>query len=237
MSINKNVPVSFFVTGTDTDAGKTYVSSALLRGFKLLGKRAAALKPIASGVNEQGQNPDALALWQASSCDQTLAQVNPVSFVLPTAPHFAAAAAGQTLSIADLPQVTPHIAGGEFADIQLIEGAGGWLLPLNAEEYLADWVQNLQLPVLLVVGVKLGCLNHSLLTVRELRRAGVPLLGYIANVVSPDMHYLDENLADLQKRLGLPCLAELAWNAKGPSEQQCQQLAQQLLHALATKLS
>lgn len=220
---------SFFVTGTDTDAGKTYVSAALLRGLALKGLRCAAIKPIASGMSADGVNPDALALWQAANCGQSLAQVNPRCFVLPTAPHFAAKASGQPLSLADLPDVRHGIGGTVRAQVQLIEGAGGWLLPLNDTEYLADWVVQQQLPVLLVVGVKLGCLNHSLLTVRELRRANVPVLGYVANVVSPDMHYLAENLADLRHRLGLPCLGELSWQLEGPSDLECMALAKQLL--------
>lgn len=231
------LPASLFVTGTDTDAGKTYVSSALLRGFAALGVRTAALKPIASGVDANGQNADALALWQAANNGQSLAEVNPRCFALPTAPHFAASAANAPLRLADLPSIKPHITGGAGAQLQLIEGAGGWLLPLNDTEYLSDWVVAQQLPVLLVVGVKLGCLNHSLLTARELRRAGVPLLGYIANVLSPDMHYLAENLADLRLRLadglGLPCLGELPWQRGGPSPQQCVQLASQLRSLLS----
>jgi len=220
---------SFFVTGTDTDAGKTYVSAALLRGLALKGLRCAAIKPIASGVDADGVNPDALALWQAANCGQTLAQVNPRCFALPTAPHFAAKTSGQPLALADLPDVCHGLAGGEQAQFNLIEGAGGWLLPLNDEEYLSDWVVHQQLPVLLVVGVKLGCLNHSLLTVRELRRTNVPVLGYVANVLSPDMHHLADNLADLRHRLGLPCLGELSWRPEGPTDVQCIALAEQLL--------
>lgn len=227
-------PASLFVTATDTDAGKTYVSCALLRGLALCGLRTAALKPIASGVDAQGRNPDAFALWQAANSGQTLEQVNPRCFSLATAPHFAANASGSPLSLAGLPDVTAGITGAATADLHLIEGAGGWLLPLNDSEYLADWVKLQQLPVLLVVGVKLGCLNHSLLTVRELQRAGVTVLGYVANVVSPDMHYLAENLADLKSRLGLPCLAELAWQPEGPTQAACVALAQALLTNLAS---
>lgn len=211
----------FFVTGTDTDAGKTYVSSALLRGFRLNGQRVSARKPVASGTDSLGQNADALALSAVTG--EPLVQVNPLCFSLPAAPHLAARQQGQHLSVATLDQLLS--APAQPADCQLIEGAGGWLLPLNDTETMADWVIAKRWPVLLVVGVKLGCLNHSLLTVRELRRTGVPVLGYVANVLAPDMHFLADNLQDLQQRLQLPCLAELPFAPAGPTPAQCQALA------------
>jgi dethiobiotin synthetase len=217
----------FFVTGTDTDAGKTYCSTALLRGLSLQGVRCTALKPIASGVDADGLNPDAKLL--ASATAQQVSAVNPLSFALPTAPHLAAQAQKQSLSLARLDQLLPL----QTSELQLIEGAGGWLLPLNDNEYMADWVVRHRWPVLLVVGVKLGCLNHSLLTVRELRRAGVPLLGYVANVLTPQMHYLDETLADLATRLQLPLLATLPFSPDGADETLCVELATQLQRQLA----
>jgi dethiobiotin synthetase len=229
----------FFVTGTDTDVGKTYCSTALLRGFRANGVACAALKPIASGVDANGQNPDAAAL--AAATGQAIAAVNPLSFHLPTAPHLAAQAQGTALSVraldALLPQWEPDSRDNNTTiptpSIELIEGAGGWLLPLNQHEYLADWVVAQRWPVLLVVGVKLGCLNHSLLTVRELRRAGVPILGYIANILTPEMHFLAENIEDLANRLGLPCLGVLPYAPAGPSDTECQALATALQGKLA----
>lgn len=218
----------FFVTGTDTDAGKTYCSTALLRGLLASGVRCAALKPIASGVDAAGHNTDASAL--AAVTGQTISAVNPICFNLPTAPHLAAQAQGQSLSLQQLDLLLVATAPNQDNALTLVEGAGGWLLPLNAQEYLADWVIAHQWPVVLVVGVKLGCLNHSLLTVRELRRAGVPLLGYIANVLDPDMHYLAETLQDLCGRLQLPCLATLPFAPQGPTDAQCAELAQAFLY-------
>lgn len=241
----------FFVTGTDTDVGKTYCSTALLRGFRANGVVCAALKPIASGVDGNGQNPDAAAL--AGATGQTIDAVNPLCFQLPTAPHLAAQALGTSLSLrgldALLPQwesrcrddktpMTATITGTmttPMPSLELIEGAGGWLLPLNQHEYLADWVVAQRWPVLLVVGVKLGCLNHSLLTVRELRRAGVPILGYIANILTPEMHFLAETLEDLASRLAIPCLGVLPYAAAGPTDPQCQALAMALQHELAQR--
>lgn len=216
----------FFVTGTDTDAGKTYCSVALLRGFKALGLHCSALKPIASGVDATGINTDAAAL--AAVTGQSIAAVNPLCYALPTAPHLAAQAQLQQLSFALLDNLLPR----QNSQIELVEGAGGWLLPLNAHDYLADWVCQHQWPVVLVVGVKLGCLNHSLLTVRELRRSGIQVLGYVANVLTPNMHFLTETLTDLQQRLQLPLLGTLPFASQGPSETQCRQLAENVLDRL-----
>ncbi len=220
-------PLRFFVTGTDTDAGKTYCSSALLRGLRLSGLQCTALKPIASGVDADGLNPDAKTL--AAVTGQPTNVVNPQCFQLPTAPHLAAQALQQPLSLAVLEQLLPQ----SDSQLELIEGAGGWLLPLNADEYLADWVVRHQWPVVLVVGVKLGCLNHSLLTVRELRRAGVPVLGYIANILNPQLHYLAETLDDLSHRLQLPLLATMPYAPGGADDDVCLQLATQFRLQLA----
>lgn len=220
-------PQRFFVTGTDTDAGKTYCSSALLRGLRLSGVHCSALKPIASGVDPDGLNPDAKAL--AAETGQQISLVNPLCYQLPTAPHLAAQALQQPLSLANLTELLPQ----SGSQLELIEGAGGWLLPLNADEYLADWVVQQQWPVVLVVGVKLGCLNHSLLTVRELRHAGVPIVGYIANILTPHMHYLQETLEDLQQRLQLPLLATMPFSPAGADNDLCLQLAAQFKLQLA----
>ncbi len=226
-SASKSTPLRFFVTGTDTDAGKTYCSSALLRGLQLSGVQCTALKPIASGVDTDGLNPDAKAL--AAATGQLIDAVNPLCFQLPTAPHLAAQALQQPLSLADLEQLLPL----SDSQLELIEGAGGWLLPLNADEYLADWVVQHQWPVVLVVGVKLGCLNHSMLTVRELRRAGVPILGYIANILTPQMHFMAETLQDLASRLQLPLLATMPYVPGGADDDECLQLAAQFRLQLA----
>lgn len=223
----KSTPLRFFVTGTDTDAGKTYCSSALLRGLQLSGVQCTALKPIASGVDADGMNPDAKAL--AAATGQQTNAVNPLCFQLPTAPHLAAQALQRPLSLAALEPLLPQ----SDSQLELIEGAGGWLLPLNAEEYLADWVVQHHWPVVLVVGVKLGCLNHSLLTVRELRRVGVPIIGYIANILTPQMHYLAETLIDLESRLQLPLLATVPYAPAGPDDDFCLKLAAQFRLQLA----
>jgi len=157
-------PQRFFVTGTDTDAGKTYCSSALLRGLRLSGVHCSALKPIASGVDPDGLNPDAKAL--AAETGQQISLVNPLCYQLPTAPHLAAQALQQPLSLANLTELLPQ----SGSQLELIEGAGGWLLPLNADEYLADWVVQQQWPVVLVLHCKYPDAAHAL----SARNAGGP---------------------------------------------------------------
>lgn len=206
----------FFVTGTDTDAGKTYVSALLLQGYTALGITALGAKPLAAGAELAAdgslQNSDALLLQQHSGIALPYAQHNPLCLVEPAAPHLVAAAAGIRL---DEPQLTAHLQQLQQTQAQriLIEGAGGWLLPLSAQRYLADWVLEQQLPVVLVVGIKLGCLNHAMLTVRELERSGARILGWVANIISPDMLYLAQNIADLTQRIQAPLLATVPYAA------------------------
>lgn len=196
---------SIFITGTDTDAGKTYVSRLLLKGLAALNIRALGLKPIAAGVDADGQNADAKWLQALSAVPLSYAQVNPVLLQAPVAPHLAAVNEGLHLSFEDLDQLLQDTATLDV-ELRLIEGAGGWLLPLDHQLYFADWVQQRQLPVVLVVGMKLGCLNHAMLTARELQRSGVRVLGWVANSIDPNMLLLAENILDLSKRLPWPLL-------------------------------
>lgn len=201
---------SVFITATDTDAGKTYVSRLLLQGLKANGKKVLGLKPVAAGVDADGLNADAKILQAISDGSPDYRFVNPLLLTQPVAPHLAASRACTTLDVAVLDQQLAqanHIA----PDLCLIEGAGGWLLPLSAHVYLADWVLARQLPVILVVGMKLGCLNHAMLTARELQRSGVTVLGWVANCVDEQMLLLQENIADLTDRLPWPRLAILPY--------------------------
>jgi len=218
-----------FVAGTDTDIGKTYVSLKLLQEFNHQGLKTIAIKPIATGAIN-GYNQDALLLQQFSSIKLDYSIINPFAFEPSISPNIAAAYLTVDKILASIQKAL-----NMKADVHLIEGVGGWMTPLNSSETMANLVKKLDaIEIILVVGIKLGCLNHSLLTVRELQRAGVTVLGYVANVVSPDMHYLAENLADLKARLGLPCLAELAWQPEGPTQAACVALAQALLTNLAS---
>lgn len=217
-----------FITGTDTDAGKTYVAVALLQGLQALGWRTVAQKPIAAGVNAAGLNTDALQLQQHSTQALSYALVNPYCLTDAVAPHLAAAKIGLQLEEVVL---TKHLRllQQQQADIALIEGAGGWLLPLNEQQSLADWVIAQKMPVLLVVGMKLGCLNHALLTVKEIQRSGLPLLGWIANCIDADMPYLQENISYLQQVIPVPCLGVLPYQHQAT-------LQTELASALVTQL-
>jgi dethiobiotin synthetase len=204
---------TIFITGTDTDAGKTYVAVALLQGLKALGYRTVAQKPVAAGVNESGLNTDALSLRQYATEQLSYELVNPYCLTDAVAPHLAAAKAGLCIEPAVLTQELQKLQVMD-ADIALVEGAGGWLLPLDDKTTMADWVTEQQLPVLLVVGMKLGCLNHALLTVREIERSGLKLLGWVANCIDPDMAYQQENISYLQQTLTAPCLGVLPYQSE-----------------------
>ena len=212
---------SFFVTGTDTGVGKTVVASALLLNAGQRGYRAAGIKPVAAGADyrrgsadRQLFNADALALRAASTMKLDYERVNPFVFQPAIAPHIAASQAGIELSVAD---ITRHIEClDEFnLDVMVVEGAGGWLVPINASETLADVCIALRLPAILVVGLQLGCLNHALLTVDAIHRAGVEWAGWVANSVAPDMAAHAENLDFLHARMPGPCLGVLPYSAAG----------------------
>jgi dethiobiotin synthetase len=204
---------TIFITGTDTDAGKTYVAVALLQGLKALRYRTVAQKPVAAGVNDAGFNTDALQLQQHATEPLSYELVNPYCLTDAVAPHLAAKKAGLCIEPAVLTTDLQQLKNSN-ADIALVEGAGGWLLPLDDKTTMADWVIEQQLPVLLVVGMKLGCLNHALLTVREIERSGLKLLGWVANCIDPDMAYQQENISYLQHRLTAPCLGILPYQSE-----------------------
>ena len=213
-----------FITATDTDAGKTFVSGLLLQGFKALNVPAVGVKPIAAGANAQGKNGDALLLQQHSGIALPYGQVNPICYQAPVAPHLAAINEQKPIDEALLNKA---LANWQSLNVKqlLIEGAGGWLLPITDKRYLADWVAEQGLPVLLVVGMKLGCLNHAMLTVREIERSGCQLLGWVANCIDPDMALLAQNIADLTRRISAPCLGVVPFS---PDPAQYQQLAQEM---------
>ncbi|GLP96659.1 dethiobiotin synthase [Paraferrimonas sedimenticola] len=196
--------MTLFITGTDTDSGKTLISAALLTLAK---GKTAGFKPIASGCDntEAGlRNADAQALMAAANTELEYATVNPLSFEPAIAPHIAAAEQNVSLCCELLNQVMDFDALKDL-DFALVEGAGGWLLPFNQSETMADWVEQQGWPVLLVVGVKLGCLNHAMLTVADLKARGVTLAGWVANQVEPDMDYFQDNVDYLTQAIDAPC--------------------------------
>ena len=199
----------YFVAGTDTGVGKTLVAAALLQLAGEKGLRTAALKPVAAGADELGGqrvNEDGLLLQNVSNSQQTYEQVNPVALTAAVAPHIAAAQEGQTLSVRELVERCRPVLARADVDVLVVEGAGGWLVPLNDDETLADLATVLQLPVVLVVGMKLGCLNHALLTCGEICQRGLTLAGWVASCIDPQMAVVAENLDTLRQRIDAPCL-------------------------------
>lgn len=195
-----------FVTGTDTDAGKTRVAVALLQALAGAGVRAIGMKPVAAGF-EPGRtvNADVAALAAADGFDVPLRDRNPYAFEPAVAPHLAAEAAGIAIELATIEAAARRLRA--HADVLIVEGAGGALVPLDASHDMLDVAVQLELPVLLVVGMRLGCLNHALASALAIRRRGLVLRGYVVNVLPPPMPLLDRNVATLAARLGMPPVA------------------------------
>lgn len=207
----------YFITGTDTEVGKTVASCALLQAANLRGLRSAGYKPVASGseMTPDGlRNSDAQALQRHSSVLLTYQAVNPYTFAEPTSPHIVSADLNQPIEAevmsAGLRQLEQQ------ADWLLVEGAGGWFTPLSPTLTFADWATAERLPVILVVGVKLGCINHAMLTAQAVQQAGLRLAGWIANdVVKPGKRHR-EYMATLQRLLPAPLIGEIPWLADAP---------------------
>lgn len=196
-----------FVTGTDTHVGKTWISLGLVTALKGRGLRTGAMKPVASGCIETAEglrNEDALRLQAAANVPLAYRQVNPVSLAPPIAPHLAAREAGTAIDVQALSDAFRVLAG--HCEWVVVEGAGGWRVPLGDDETLADLVRAMVLPVILVVGVRLGCLNHALLSAEAIRGDGMTLAGWVANLVEPDVPRARENVDTLRARLPAPLL-------------------------------
>jgi len=207
-----------FVTGTDTDVGKTRISTALLHWLTQAGWRSAGFKPVAAGtslMDGDWVNDDVRALREASSLPLTDAEVGPYQFETACAPHIAAALEHKTIDRAEILRTAHALA--TRADWLVIEGVGGFCVPLGPDWDSADLADDLKLPILLVVGLRLGCINHALLTAHAIRARGLRLAGWIGNCVSPAMPWLDENVATLQQRFesqNIPCLGLVPWLAQ-----------------------
>jgi dethiobiotin synthetase len=206
---------SVFVTGTDTGVGKTVVSVALMRLLQGAGLKVAGMKPVATGacwLDGRLVNEDALLLQANASIRVDYNQVNPFVFELPVAPHIAARKAGVEIDFRRIRQVYEELV--KVFDYVVVEGVGGWEVPLNGQQRVADLVRVLDLPVLLVAGLRLGCLNHALLTRRAIEHAGTRCLGWIANCVEPDFLMSAENIQTLENSLDWPLLATVPFNSK-----------------------
>ena len=202
----------YFIAGTDTDAGKTLIAAGLLNKAKSEGLSTVGLKPIAAGCEETPEglrNDDALMLMAQSTEELPYEQVNPIAFAPPIAPHIAGQQLRRPLSAGRIVGLLRGVLMINRAQFTLVEGAGGYRVPLNPKETLADVTKELNLPVILVVGMKLGCLNHALLTVEAIHRDGLKLAGWIANRVDENMAVYKENIETLHAMIQAPCLGEV----------------------------
>ena len=205
-----------FVTGTDTEIGKTFASCVIIAALRARGLRVFPFKPVAAGAAQAGGrwiNEDTEALLAAAGLDPAHASaVTPVLLREPMAPHIAAAREGVAIDIASLHRAL--LAGSAGADFRVVEGVGGFRVPLDARHDTVDLARDLALPVVLVAGMRLGCLNHALLTAQAVRAAGLALAGWIANELHPAMNGLDENVDALRERLDAPLLGRLPWSPR-----------------------
>jgi len=205
---------SFYVTGTDTGIGKSVVSAALLHALRARGLRAVGMKPVASGCEHTPggwRNDDARLLRAASAPRPDYADVNPYALPNPLAPELAAADAGVTLALA--PILAAHARLAAQSDAVVVEGVGGWAAPLSDTLDQIDLVRALDLPVVLVVGLRLGCINHARLTARAIAADGARLVGWVGNGIDPTMDRCDDVFALLQARLPVPCWGRLPFSA------------------------
>lgn len=198
---------AYFIAGTDTEIGKTYATCALLHAFAAQGLSAVGMKPVAAGTDADGVNEDVAALAAASNLAAPRNLINPYCFAAPIAPHIAAHEAGRQITPAPVQSALAELRAR--ADVVVVEGVGGFLVPLGDNYDAADLARDLALPVILVVGMRLGCINHALLTQEAITSRGLSLAGWIANGVDPDMLRFKENLQALRQRLRAPLLGVL----------------------------
>ena len=203
----------YFITGTDTGVGKTLASLALMHALQSQGHSVAGMKPVSAGCvkTEHGlRNDDAVQLQKASSFELSYELTNPFAYEPPIAPHIAAHQRGDQISINKIEDCFNAIASQ--SDLVIVEGAGGWLVPINENETMADVAIQLNLPVILVVGMRLGCLNHALLTVENIHSKGVKFAGWIANQIDQDMLKSNENISALETLIQAPLLGIIPWS-------------------------
>ncbi|MCJ8321897.1 MAG: dethiobiotin synthase [Colwellia sp.] len=201
---------SYFITATDTDAGKTYVACALIRALVQSSNKVAVYKPISAGCElEDGVlvNEDAKLLSLEANCQQTTSNINPIAFAEPIAPHIAANKTQQYISLSQIGENFKQVQNLK-ADINIVEGAGGWRLPIGNGDYLSDFVKQAKLKVILVVNMKLGCLNHAVLTYESIINDGLNCIAWVANCPA-QMPYLADNINELKSLLPIPQLAIL----------------------------
>jgi dethiobiotin synthetase len=217
-----------FVTGTDTGCGKTEITLGLMHGLQQQGLRVQGMKPIAAGAEQTRQglrNEDALRVQRHCSLQVPYETVNPFVYAPPIAPHLAAAEANLPIRIERIHAAFEGLAG--TADRVIVEGAGGWRVPMGPESTLSDLARLLELPVVLVVGMRLGCINHAVLTAEAIQSDGLRLQGWVANQIVPEMRAREANLKTLRHWLPAPCLGEVPYLERPTPERvaECLRLA------------
>ncbi len=220
MNETSSKPRGVFVTATDTGMGKTWVSIGLIKALRTRNFRVAGMKPVATGCEGPAsmlRNSDALQLHEVSSLQAPYDLINPYRFKPPIAPHLAAARIGCSISLEEIQKAYTKLTG--MAEFVVVEGLGGWLVPLGGRHDVSDMVRALGIPVLLVIGLRLGCINHALLSARAIREDGAQLLGWIATGVDPDYSTTAETCDYLGEALGAPPLAVVP-NLAGPAPEQ-----------------
>lgn len=203
---------AFFVTGTDTEIGKTHVTCLLLRQYVAQGLKVIGMKPIAAGceqIDGEWVNDDVQRLVAASNVQAPIDLINPYRFKEPIAPHLAAENAGVTIDIKVIVSAFEQLQA--MADVVIVEGAGGFLVPLNAHDDMADLAIALGIPTILVVGMRLGCINHSLLTAEAIKSRGLALQGWVANHIDPQMYVQSENIQTITQQLGVEPMLVSEW--------------------------
>jgi len=208
--MNASTTPAWFVTGTDTEVGKTFITCALLLALRDQGIKAIGMKPISAGTDADGKNDDVEQLLAAAGVDAPRELVNPYLFQPAIAPHIAASEAGRRIDIEHIVDVCASLRA--MADVVLVEGVGGFCVPLGPHCDTADLVEKLGLPVILVVGMRLGCINHALLSQQAIAARGLKLAGWIANRIDPEMSRFEENLSALKERLAAPLLGVIPAN-------------------------
>lgn len=208
-----------FLTGTDTEVGKTHIACALLHRARSVGHVAVGLKPVAAGTDATGANDDVVRIRAASSRQLPDAVVNPYCFAPAIAPHIAAADAGVVIDFARIAATVDTARAA--ADFVVVEGAGGFCVPFGVDRNAADLARQLALPVVLVVGMRLGCINHALLSAEAIAARGLPLAGWVANRLAPGMQRFAENLATLEQLLPAPCLGVVPWGTSPADAAAC----------------
>jgi dethiobiotin synthetase len=198
---------AYFLTGTDTEIGKTFITCALLHRARQRGLKAAGIKPVAAGTDAANRNEDVENIRAASNVTLAPEVINPYCFTAAIAPHLAAAEQGVIIDFA--PILSACASARQQADLLIVEGVGGFRVPLGVDRDSADLAVALALPVILVVGLRLGCINHALLTAEAIAARGLTLAGWVTNRIDPDMPRADDNIAALRERLGAPLLGSM----------------------------